>query len=144
MCNFGPEDKSDIVPDIMQALLKSTQKNRKTKRIRKAMLQKKKRGKKVVPEYDSFPMTTSTRPKAMHIDKTLAGYSVKRGCQRCFIAKKPYLDHSLCLLIYENVENLNVAGEHCHGTMVGGFKYALGAGVSEEMKLKIVEMHTMG
>ena len=26
MCSFGPEDKSDIVPDDMQTLLKSTQK----------------------------------------------------------------------------------------------------------------------
>jgi hypothetical protein len=138
-CNFGPEDKSDIVPDDMQALLKSTQKKNK-----QAMVHKKKRGRKVVPEYDSFPVTTSIRPKATRIGKTVAGYSVKRGCQRCFVAKKPYLDHSLCLLIYENAEHLNAAGEHCHGTMVCGFRYALGAGVSEEMKLKIAEMHAYG
>ena len=30
-CNFGPEDKSDVVPDDMQALLRSTQKQRKNK-----------------------------------------------------------------------------------------------------------------
>ena len=58
-CNFGPKDKSDIVLDDMQALLKSTQKKTKQK-----MLQKKKQGKKVVPEYESFPVTKSTRPKA--------------------------------------------------------------------------------
>lgn len=81
---------------------------------------KKKRGKKVVPKYDSFLVTTSTRPKATHIGKTLAGYSVKRGCQRCFVAEKPFLDHSLCLLIYKNAKHRNVVGEHCHGTMVGG------------------------
>ena len=121
----------------MQALLKSTQKKNK-------QVMKKKRGKKVVPEYDSFPMTTSTRPKTTRIGKTLAGYSVKRGCQRCFVAKKPYLDHELCLLIYENAEHMNAIGEHCHGTMVGGFRYALGAGISEEMKLKIAEMHAYG
>jgi hypothetical protein len=136
-CNFGPEDRSDIVAHDMQALLKSTQKKKK-------ILQNKKRGKKVIPEYDSFPMTTSTRPKVARIGKTLAGNSVKRGCQRCFVAKKPYLDHSLCLLIYENAEHCNTAGEHCHGTMVGGFRYALGAGLSIEMKQKIAQMHAYG
>ena len=89
-------------------------------------------------------MTKSTRPKAMRIGKSLAGNSVKRGCQRCFVAKKPYLDHSLCLLIYENAEHANAAGEHCHGTMVSGFRYALGAGISEEMKQKIAQMHAYG
>ena len=84
-------------------------------------------------------MTKSTRPKATRIGKTLAGNSVKRGCQRCFVAKKPYQDHSLCLLIYENAEHLNAAGEHCHGTMVSGFRYALGLGMSEEM-LKCMHM----
>lgn len=123
----------------MQALLKSTQRKKKQK-----LLQKKKRGKKVVPEYDSFAVSKSTRPKAVRIGKTLAGNSVKRGCQRCFIAKKPYLDHSLCLLIYENAEHLNAAGEHCHGTMVGGFRYALGAGISDEMKQRIAQMHAYG
>ena len=86
-------------------------------------------------------MTKSTHPKATHIGKTLVGYSVKRRCQRCFVANKPYLDHSLCLLIYENAEHLNAVGEHCHGTMVGGFIYALGASVLDEMKHKIAEMH---
>ena len=74
-------------------------------------------------------MTKVTRPKAACIGKTLAGNSVKRGCQRCFLAKKTYLDHSLCLLIYKNAEHLNAAGEHCHGTMVGGFRYVLDAGL---------------
>ena len=98
---------------------------------------KKKRGKKVVSEYDSFPVTTSTRPKATRIGKTLVGYSVKRGCQRCVVVKKPYLDHSLCLLIYKNAEHMHVVGKHCPGTMVDGFRCALGVSVLEEMKLKI-------
>ena len=108
------------------------------------MLQKKKRGKKVIPEYESFPMSKSTRPKATRIGKTLADNSIKRGCQRCFVAKKPYLDHSLCLLIYETPKHLNAAGEHCHGTMVSGFKYALGLGILEEMKQNIAQMHAYG
>ena len=86
-------------------------------------------------------MTKSTCPKANRTGKTLARNSMKQGCQRCFVAKKPYLDHSLCLLIYENTEHLNAAGEHSYGTMVSGFRYALGVGLSEEVKLKIAQMH---
>ena len=139
-CNFGPEDKSSIVPHDIQALLKSTQKKKTNKRC----CRKKKRGKKVVSEYESFPLTKSTRSKATHIGKTLAGNSIKRGCQRCFVAKKPYLDHSLCLLIYKNAEYLNAAREHCHDIMVSGFRYALSIGLSNEMKLKIAQMHSYG
>ena len=108
------------------------------------MLQKKKRGKKVVPEYKSFAVSISTRPKVAHIVKTYAGNSVKQGCQCYFLAKKPYLDHSLSLLIYENAEHMNATGKHCHGTMVGGFRYALGASLSNEMKQTIAQMHAYG
>jgi len=45
--------------------------------------------------------------------------SIKRGCQRAFIAKQPYLDQSLCHLIYLSVEHKNKEGEICHGTDVG-------------------------
>ena len=69
----------------------------------------------------------------------LSSKSVKRGCQRCFVAKKPYLDHSLYLLIYKNIKHLNATGEYCHDTMVNGFRYALGVGLSEEMKLEIAQ-----
>ena len=99
MCNFGPEDKSSIVPHDIQALLKSTLKKK------QKMLQEKKRGKKVVLEYESFPLTKSTRPKATRIGKILAKNSVKWGRQHCFVAKKPNLDHSLCLLIYK-IQNI--------------------------------------
>ena len=51
-CNFGPEDKSDVVPGDMQALLKAIQKRRKNK----VHDQKKRKGKKVIPEFDSFPV----------------------------------------------------------------------------------------
>ena len=43
-----------------------------------------------------------------------------------------------------NPEHLNIAREHCHGTMVGGFRYALGVGLSKKMKLKIAQMHSYG
>lgn len=94
------------------------------------MLQKKQR-KKVVLEYEAFMVTKLIRPMTMRIGKTLAGNSVKRGCQGHFVAKKPYLDNSLCLLIYKEAKHLNVVGEHFHGTMVGGFRYALSARLSE-------------
>jgi hypothetical protein len=48
------------------------------------------------------------------------------------------------MLIYENAEHMNAAGQHCHGTMLGGFRYALRAGISEEMKQKIAQMHAYG
>ena len=108
------------------------------------LIHKKKRGKKVIPEYDSFPVNKADVAKVKCIGKTLAGNSIKRGCQRAFVAKKPFLDGSLCILIYENTEHLNTQGELCHGTMVQGTRYALGAGLSEELKMKIAQMHAFG
>ena len=61
-----------------------------------------------------------------------------------FVAKKPYFGPSLCMLIYENIMHLNSRGEHCHGSMVSGFRYALGVGISEDMKHKIAQMHAFG
>ena len=121
-------------------LLKYTQ----IKRKKNIHTQKKKRGKKVVPEYDSFPVNKTSVPMVKRIGKTMAGNSIKRGCQRAFVAKQPYLDGALCVLIYENTEHLNLHGELCHGTMVSGTRYALGAGLSEELKQKIAQMHAYG
>ena len=139
-CHFGPEDKPSIKPKDMEALLKSTQTKRKTN----SHTQPKKRGKKVIPEYNSFPVNKPGVPKVQRTGKTVAGNSIKRGCQRAFLAKKPYLDPTLCILIYENTEHLNAQGELCHGTMVQGTRYALGAGLSEELKMRIAEMHAFG
>lgn len=86
-------------------------------------------------------MTKSTPLKALHIGKTILSNFMKWGCQCCFVANKPYLDHSLCSLIYKNIVYLNVGGKHSHGTMVNGFRYALGVGLSKEMKSNIVQMH---
>ena len=110
---------------------------------RKCMI-KRKKGKKVIPEYDAFPVNKATAAKVKRISRTVVGCSIKRGCQRCFVAKKPYLDPSLCMLVYENTMHLNSRGEHCHGSMVAGFRYALGAGISESMKHKIAQMHAFG
>lgn len=48
------------------------------------------------------------------------------------------------MLIYENTEDLNALGGHCHHMMVKGFWYTLGEGLSEEMKLKIAQMQMFG
>jgi hypothetical protein len=45
------------------------------------------------------------------IGKTMASMSIKRGCQKSFIAKQPYLDHSIFQLIYLHVEHKNKMGE---------------------------------
>lgn len=70
--------------------------------------------------------------------------SIKRGCLRCFVAKRPYLDGSLCQLIYEHIEHTNKYGKPCHGSTVAGFRHALGSNISEEMKLRIEQMHALG
>ena len=48
------------------------------------------------------------------------------------------------MLIYENTMHFNARGEYCHGSMVSGFRYALGVGISEDMKYKIAKMHAFG
>ena len=60
------------------------------------------------------------------------------------MAKQSYLDPSLCMLVYENAMHFNAQSEHCHGSMVSGFQYALGIGISEDMKYKIAKMHAFG
>ena len=60
------------------------------------------------------------------------------------MAKQSYLDPSLCMLVYENTMHFNARGEHCHGSMVIGFRYALGAGISKDMKYKITKIHVFG
>lgn len=62
-------------------------------------------------------------------------------CQQYFVANKPYLDHSICLLICVNTKHLNAQGKHYHGSIVSGFQYALGSGIPEELTLKIAQMH---
>jgi hypothetical protein len=51
------------------------------------------------------------------------------------VAKKPYLDHSLCFVDVR---------KHNHGSMISGFRYALGFGLSKELKFRIAQMHAFG
>ena len=89
-----------------------------------------KKRKNVIPEYDAFPVNKSVATKVKRVGKTVHGFSIKRGCMRCFVAKQLYLDPSLCMLVYRDTMHTNARGEHCHETMVSGFRYALGAGTS--------------
>ena len=109
----------------MQALLKFTQ-----KKLIKKNYSKPKKMKKVIPEYDAFPVTKSTSAKINCMGKNLGGFFIKRRCLRCFVAKQSYLDPSLCMLVYENIMHFNALGEHCHGSMVSEFRYVLGVGIS--------------
>ena len=45
---------------------------------------------KTIPDYEAFPLTCK------RIGKTRAGMSIKRRYLRRFVAKRPYLDGSLC------------------------------------------------
>ena len=137
-CKFGPEDKSDVVPEDMQTLLNPPRNEGRKK------TQAKKKGKKVIPEYDAFHVTKSTAAKVKRVGKTVTGFSIKSGCLQSFVAKQSYLDLSLCMLVYENIMHFNARGEHCHGSIVTGFRYALGVGISEDMKYKITKMHAFG
>jgi hypothetical protein len=51
------------------------------------------------------------------IGKTMAGMSIKCGCQRSFITKQPYLDHNSCQLIYLHAKHKNKMGELAMGKM---------------------------
>ena len=103
-----------------------------------------KKGRKTIPEYNAFSVHRSTGHVVNMIGKTLAGMSIKRGCQCWFVAKRLYIDNSLCQLIYEHIEHANKSGDPCHGSMVAGFHHALGFNLSDEMKLRIEQMHAIG
>lgn len=98
----------------------------------------------MILEYDSFLVNKTSATKVRHVGKTSAKKSIKWGCQGDFVAKKTYLDGALCVFIYENIEHLNTHNKLYHGSVVSGTRYALGARLSEEQKMKIVEMHAFG
>ena len=70
--------------------------------------------------------------------------SIKCGCLCHFVAKRPYLNGSLCQLIYEHIEHTNKYGEPCHESTVASFCHALGSNIFEDMKLRIEQMHALG
>ena len=66
--------------------------------------------------------------------------SIKRGCQRYFHVKQPYLDHSLCQILYKRTEHLNKAVDYCHGALATSTQYALEARLSEQKKDELNDM----
>jgi hypothetical protein len=64
----------------------------------------------------------------------MATMSIKCGCKKSFIAKQPYLDHSICQLIYFHAEHMNKMGELCHVKNVLGLRHALGSELADAMK----------
>jgi hypothetical protein len=69
----------------------------------------------------------------------MIGMSIKCGCQRSFIVKQPYFDHSICQLIYLHAKHKNKMGELYHGKNVIGFHHALGLQL-----LNVMMAHLMG
>jgi hypothetical protein len=118
----------------MQKLLLSTQQKCK-ENIHKSRSTKRK-GKKTLLEFleSSQQVVRSTR-----ISKRMAGMSIKCGCQRAFITKQPYLDHSFCQLIYLCPEHKNRHGMVCHGKNVVGYCHSLGSQLSNGMKAHLMD-----
>ena len=77
------------------------------------------------------------------LEKLWQVYPIKGGCFRCFVAKRPYLDGSLCQLIYEHIEHTNQYGKPCHGSTMVDFIMQLGSNIFEDMKLRIEQMHAL-
>jgi hypothetical protein len=111
--------------------LYATQRRRKRNQ-EKSSFAKKKRGKKVVPDYDAFRQHKRVVHKRM--GKNESGTSIKRGCQRHFYAKQVYMDNSLCQLIYRETTHANKNGDRCHGVNVARFRHALGTTLSTQKK----------
>jgi hypothetical protein len=93
-CNFGPQDYNNVLLEDMQKLLLSTQQKQKHHQVNRTT--SKKNGKKILSE---FSESSHQAQQKTRISKTMFGMSIKRGCQRAFIAKEPYLDQNLCQLI---------------------------------------------
>lgn len=76
---------------------------------------KAKQGCKTITDLDMFSINYKAGQNMQRIGKTLAEMSIKCECLRCYVAKRPYLDGSLCQFIYEHIEHANKHGELCHG-----------------------------
>lgn len=140
-CCFGPQDHSNVVPEDVQAILDSTVKKKKQGTFN---VSGKRRGKKVVPEYDVFPTTQPSQAKRKRVGKTQTGRSIKRGCQCCFFAKQLYQDPTICQIIYRSSNHTNKEGHVVHGVSVAGFKDSLGSALSTEMKAHLTNLLWLG
>ena len=105
---------------------------------------KKRQGKKIIPDYDAMSQHQKTRQKTKKIGKFAYGTSSKCRCQCHFIAKQPYMDNSLCHLIYKCSEHTNKDGDQCHGILVVGFCNALNTSLIVKNKKEISSMLDFG
>jgi len=115
-CNFGSKDKTRMIPHDMQKLLISTQQKHKHHKQNDTL--KRKKGEKIMLE---SPKSNQGAKMSTRISKTLVDMSIKHSCQWSFIAKHPYLDPSLCQLVYLNHEHKNKQGDICHGKVIVGY-----------------------
>ncbi len=101
-CNFGLEDRTNILLADMQKLLLSTQQKCMQRKRNDTTAEKK--GRKSLSE---FPKSSQHSQPKSQIGKTMSSMSIKQGYQKTLIAKQPYLDLSLCQLIYLHGEHKN-------------------------------------
>jgi hypothetical protein len=125
----------------MKGLLQAEQQRRR-KKI-KTSLEKKRKGKKITLDFNAMSTDKITGQKKPRIGQKTTGMSMKRGCQRHFLAKQNYMDTTLCHLVYKVMEHVNYHGEQCHGLMLAGFKHSMGSSLSENMKQKLRSMLDM-
>ena len=72
------------------------------------------------------------------------GTSMKKGCQRHFLAKQNYMDNSLCQLVYMIFELVNSNGDQCHGLAIPGFKHSMETALSDAKKKELTSMLDCG
>ncbi len=72
----------------------------------------------------------------------MSSMSIKHGCQKTFItcAKQPYLDQSLCQLIYLNAKHNKKEGQVCHGKDFLGYHHVLSSQLLDGMKAHLMGM----
>lgn len=141
-CNFGPADHSHIYVKDLKGLLMAEQLKRQ-KRIA-TVLQKKRRGKKPQADYDKMSTERKTGQQKQRMSQKEAGTSMKKGCQRHFLAKQNYMDNSLCQLVYKISEHVNSNGDQCHGLAIPGCKHSMGTSLSDSKKKELTAMLDCG
>jgi hypothetical protein len=121
----------------MQKLLLSTQQKQKHYQVN-GTTSKKKGGKDLV----EFLKCSQQSQQKTRISKTMSSMSIKHGCQKTFItcAKQPYLDQSLCQLIYLKAKHNKKEGQVCHGKYFLGYHHVLSSQLSDGMKAHLMGM----
>jgi hypothetical protein len=93
---------------------------------------------------NEFPKLNQHSQPKFRIGKTMSSMSIKQGCQKTFIAKQPYLDPSLCQLVYLHGEHKNKQGQICHRKDLLKNHHALGSQLSASMKAHLMGLIRQG